>query len=218
MSGLLFAFKKVAQRLIVTKTELNYTSKYLSAYQNFRRGKLSSLLKQYFAPATTASTKSFTDKFAHIIERINDRKKSNINQTERLVPYKPRYTYEGQGKKHHWISVSQVDHELFKSRPKSSLGYVKKYCLLLGYAGANYLGIQRQRDQNPNTIEEQLLKVLLKHQWITSLEHSFTKNLDFARASRTDKGVSAVKQCISLLLRKLFYYCTMLYLMARIKY
>lgn len=166
------------------------------------KAELSSLIKQYLAPSSVVSSKSFTDEFSNIIERIQERKKSNNNQVTPAAAYKTRYTCRGQSKKHHWIAVSQAEQELLRSRPKSAIGYVKKYCLLLGYSGANYIGMQRNSDYNPKTIEEQLLRVLLKHQWITKLEYSFTKNLDFIRASRTDKGVSAARQCVSLLLRE----------------
>lgn len=75
--------------------------------------------------------------------------------------------------------------------------------MLISYSGANYNGCQRQPTRDPLTIEEQLLKVLLQNQWITPMDHRHTAQIEFARASRTDKRVSAVRQCISLLLRKL---------------
>lgn len=76
----------------------------------------------------------------------------------------------------------------------------RKYCLLMGYAGANYFGMQR----NPavNTIEEVLLIAMLKQKWINDEGFNQPQMVHFQRAARTDKGVSATRQCVSLKLRK----------------
>ncbi|OXU29479.1 hypothetical protein TSAR_012937 [Trichomalopsis sarcophagae] len=72
----------------------------------------------------------------------------------------------------------------------------KNYAMMLGYCGKNYYGMQR----NPgfNTIEEELIKAMLKADLITSEAFETIQNINFQRAARTDKGVSAVRQVVSL--------------------
>jgi tRNA pseudouridine38-40 synthase len=52
------------------------------------------------------------------------------------------------------------------------------------------------------TIEEDLLLALLKSDLIPDEGFSQPQNIQFQRAARTDKGVSAVKQVLSLKLRE----------------
>ncbi|XP_004925769.2 pseudouridylate synthase 1 homolog isoform X2 [Bombyx mori] len=72
----------------------------------------------------------------------------------------------------------------------------KKMAMLLGYSGVEYYGMQR----NPGvqTIEEELLKALLDAKYITQEDFENAQNAQFQRSSRTDKGVSAAEQVVSL--------------------
>ncbi|XP_072933162.1 pseudouridylate synthase 1 homolog isoform X2 [Epargyreus clarus] len=72
----------------------------------------------------------------------------------------------------------------------------KKMALLLGYSGVDYYGMQR----NPGvpTIEEDLLKALRDAKYITEEDFANQQNAQFQRSSRTDKGVSAARQVVSL--------------------
>ncbi|XP_021918024.1 tRNA pseudouridine synthase A, mitochondrial isoform X2 [Zootermopsis nevadensis] len=72
----------------------------------------------------------------------------------------------------------------------------RKVALLFGYSGQGYLGMQR----NPGmkTIEEDLLTALLKANFINEEAFSTPQLIQFQRAARTDKGVSAVRQVVSL--------------------
>ncbi|EFN89459.1 tRNA pseudouridine synthase A [Harpegnathos saltator] len=67
---------------------------------------------------------------------------------------------------------------------------------MLGYLGKNYYGMQR----NPGmkTIEEDLVNALLKANLITTEQFENLRTINFQRAARTDKGVSAVRQIVSL--------------------
>lgn len=113
---------------------------------------------------------------------------------------KPRYN--GQQKKRRWEHFNRRDDSDEKRVRPSLEERVKKrkYCMLLGFAGANYVGMQR----NPgvNTIEEELLKALLKNKLINDEGFTQPQMIHFQRAARTDKGVSASRQCCSLKLRK----------------
>ncbi|CAF4880800.1 unnamed protein product [Pieris macdunnoughi] len=71
----------------------------------------------------------------------------------------------------------------------------KKMAMLLGYCGVDYFGMQR----NPGvkTIEEDLLQALLGAKYITEEDFVNQQNAQFQRSSRTDKGVSAARQVVS---------------------
>ena len=71
-----------------------------------------------------------------------------------------------------------------------------KFALLLSYCGSGYNGLQR----NPgfDTIEEEVLKALLKSKYINDEEFAKIALIHFQRAARTDKGVSAAVQVLSL--------------------
>lgn len=77
----------------------------------------------------------------------------------------------------------------------------KNHAILLGYVGKDYYGMQR----NPGmkTIEEDLIAALLKADLITAEQFENIRTINFQRAARTDKGVSAVRQIVSLKLRKI---------------
>lgn len=79
----------------------------------------------------------------------------------------------------------------------------RKCCLLLGYSGVNYFGMQRNPDMK--TIEEDLLVAMLKNKWINDEAFKQAQVVQFQRAARTDKGVSAARQCVSMKLRKYIF-------------
>ncbi|CAG0882174.1 unnamed protein product [Darwinula stevensoni] len=72
----------------------------------------------------------------------------------------------------------------------------RKMALLLSYCGNGYFGMQR----NPGmaTIEEDLLTSLLKAGCITDEVFVSPQTGQFQRAARTDKGVSAARQVVSI--------------------
>jgi tRNA pseudouridine38-40 synthase len=77
-----------------------------------------------------------------------------------------------------------------------------KFALFLSYCGAGYNGLQR----NPGceTIEEEILRALLKTKQINEEEFEKISQIHFQRAARTDKGVSAAVQVLSLQLPSKF--------------
>ncbi|XP_046551411.1 tRNA pseudouridine synthase A-like [Haliotis rubra] len=72
----------------------------------------------------------------------------------------------------------------------------RKVAMLLAYCGKGYYGIQRNRGFN--TIEEELLTALLKNELIPQEHFDCPQKMSFQRAARTDKGVSAVGNVVSL--------------------
>lgn len=109
--------------------------------------------------------------------------------------------------------INQVEKRPHESEPESDAKKLKtddppvkrvkkrNFAMMLGYLGKNYYGMQR----NPKmlTIEECLIKALLKAELIDSEAFETIQNINFQRAARTDKGVSAVRQVVSLKLRKI---------------
>lgn len=124
---------------------------------------------------------------------------SKIEQPKTKPAKRPKY--DGRSKKRSWEFNRRDDNvKRVRTNPEDRIKR-RKYLMLLGYAGANYIGMQRNPDVN--TIEEELLKALFKNNMITDEAFHQPQYCHFQRAARTDKGVSAARQCISLKLRKL---------------
>ncbi|KAL5017922.1 hypothetical protein ScPMuIL_003644 [Solemya velum] len=80
----------------------------------------------------------------------------------------------------------------------------RKVALLLAYCGKGYYGIQK----NPGfpTIESELVKALCKVEAIPEDHAENFFKMSFQRAARTDKGVSAAAQVVSLKIFIFFFY------------
>ncbi|KAG8239520.1 hypothetical protein J437_LFUL016637 [Ladona fulva] len=72
----------------------------------------------------------------------------------------------------------------------------KKMAVLMSYSGAGYLGMQRNPGRK--TIEEELLTAMKSANLITEEAFEHPQEIQFQRAARTDKGVSAARQIVSL--------------------
>lgn len=130
---------------------------------------------------------------------------SDPNQSNDKTKEEPakKVKYDGRCKKRKWQFNRRDDNvKREKVNPEDRVKK-RKFLLVLGYAGANYVGMQRNPDVN--TIEEELLKAMLKNNLITEDVFQQPQYVHFQRAARTDKGVSAARQCISLKLRKLYH-------------
>lgn len=94
-------------------------------------------------------------------------------------------------------TVQTIEAEIVQKIPR------KNHAILLGYVGKDYYGMQR----NPGmkTIEEDLITALLKADLITAEQFENIRAINFQRAARTDKGVSAIRQIVSLKLRKKYF-------------
>jgi tRNA pseudouridine38-40 synthase len=112
--------------------------------------------------------------------------------------------YDGRNKRRNWEDNNEDSELAKKQRMELAAGEEKvkrrKAMILLSYSGVNYSGMQR----NPGcaTIEEELLKAMLKNKWINQLGYDAPQQLLFQRAARTDKGVSAMRQIVSVKIRK----------------
>lgn len=72
----------------------------------------------------------------------------------------------------------------------------KKIAMLLSYSGQGYLGLQR--NQGTKTIEEDLLVAMKNCNLINDEAYTRPQSIQFQRAARTDKGVSALRQALSM--------------------
>lgn len=90
------------------------------------------------------------------------------------------------------------DNEAKVQKTEATLQRIKRrnHAMMLSYLGKDYYGMQR----NPRmkTIEEDLASALLKADLITAEHFENMRAINFQRAARTDKGVSAIRQIVSL--------------------
>lgn len=139
--------------------------------------------------------------FADLMEQAVEAR-SESNKEKNLERFKNRKErYNGKIKRRDWAPETE---EAKKARLElnGEVDRVKrrKSLILLGYSGVNYSGMQRNPDVP--TIEEELLKTMLKHGWINEESYKLPQQAFFQRAARTDKGVSAARQVVSIKLRK----------------
>lgn len=130
---------------------------------------------------------------------------SVVSVREMSTPVLKKPRYDGRCKKRQWEDRRTDKGESFYEKKAKEEGFERvkrrKYAMLLGYSGVDYFGMQR----NPNmrTIEEDLFNALLKTGYISQEGYDQVQTMSFQRAARTDKGVSAARQIVSLKLRKL---------------
>ncbi|KAI5705848.1 hypothetical protein M8J75_002335 [Diaphorina citri] len=72
----------------------------------------------------------------------------------------------------------------------------RKMAMMFAYSGVGYFGLQR--NQGMKTIEGDIMEALFKAGFVTEDSFNTPQNIQFQRAARTDKGVSALKQIVSL--------------------
>jgi len=138
-----------------------------------------------------------------------------IDATMSKPNFVPKPKYDGRTKKRQWEERrSDKGEGLDPTKPKitktddssvqNSMDKIKrrKFAILMGYSGTGYYGMQR--NPNTKTIEEDLFKALLDCNFINQECYTQVQNMQFQRAARTDKGVSAARQVISLKLGENF--------------
>ncbi|XP_039430636.1 pseudouridylate synthase 1 homolog [Culex pipiens pallens] len=103
--------------------------------------------------------------------------------------------YNGAVKKRKWEDPP-ADPDAVKNFDPASRVKKRKCIILMGYSGVNYFGMQR--NPGTKTIEEELLVAMLKNEWISDEAFKQPQQIQFQRAARTDKGVSAATQVVSI--------------------
>jgi tRNA pseudouridine38-40 synthase len=82
---------------------------------------------------------------------------------------------------------------------KHKIGKKRKYALCLGYSGQGYYGLQRNATSKEfRTIEDEVVDGLVKIGSISQGHADEMNKMSFQRAARTDKGVSAAANLLSL--------------------
>lgn len=90
-------------------------------------------------------------------------------------------------------------------KPQKDFDYLtRKVVLKFSYLGYDYSGLAYQADSDVKTVEETIFKVLKQKKFIKDYDPKTLAKLNFSRCGRTDKGVSAMNQVISLDLRSCF--------------
>lgn len=139
-----------------------------------------------------------------LAEKVPATKKEQENKPKEKLSWDKKPKYNGAFKKRKWNfnRRDDSDEKRVRTNPEERVKK-RKYCMLMAFGGAKYFGMQR----NPgvNTIEAELLKALHKTKMINDEGFNQPQMIHFQRAARTDKGVSAVRQCCSMKLRKFVF-------------
>lgn len=122
-----------------------------------------------------------------------------------------RFQYNGFLRRSNWVYYDDNDNKrpvAYGPETEKQNNYRmlkrRKFCILMGFAGGNYHGMQFQYQKDINTIEKALFDAMVKNRWILP-EHLHKMSLvDFNHGSRTDTGVSAARMNVSMLLREFF--------------
>jgi len=127
-----------------------------------------------------------------IEERVENNKEISIEKHKNK-----RERYNGKVKRRDWVEETEEAKRirLEETNPVDRVKR-KKAVLMLGYSGVVYNGMQR--NPGAKTIEGELLKTMLKHGWISEESFATPQQAHYQRAARTDKGVSAARQIVSL--------------------
>ncbi|XP_017776841.1 PREDICTED: tRNA pseudouridine synthase A, mitochondrial isoform X1 [Nicrophorus vespilloides] len=138
--------------------------------------------------------------YKHLTNNYSALSMSEIKNTIRKA------RYDGRTKKRKWedrradqgagLDMKQARTEPFERVKR------RKFAVLMAYSGVNFYGMQRN-PQMP-TIEESFFNALLKADFITQDGYNQVQTVQFQRAARTDKGVSAARQIISMKLPEAF--------------
>ncbi|XP_023943417.2 pseudouridylate synthase 1 homolog isoform X2 [Bicyclus anynana] len=133
------------------------------------------------------------------MEVLTDKKdEHDVKHEENLVQDKNHTRYKRRFLKRQWEDTTRSKQDNEEGGEKKVCERIKrkKMAMLLGYCGVDYYGMQR----NPGvpTIEEDLLKALHDAKYLSPEDFANQQGAQFQRSSRTDKGVSAARQVVSL--------------------
>lgn len=141
-----------------------------------------------------------TSSFSEIMEKALEERVTTLKVKKEEMSKKRKERYNGKFKRRDWQPESEEVKRIRLEENPGDRVKRKKCLILMGYSGVNYCGMQR----NPEvaTIEGELMSAMLKHGWITEEGYKCPQQAFFQRAARTDKGVSAARQIVSVKLRK----------------
>lgn len=133
--------------------------------------------------------------FKNTVQHILQMSEASISAIPTPAP--PEKTkYNGKIKKRNWEERRSDTGETDNKRVKPNEDFVRvkrrKYAMLLGYSGVDYYGMQRNPQMK--TIEEDVLKALLKADLITQEAFEQVQQIQFQRAARTDKVIFSINR------------------------
>lgn len=159
---------------------------------------------------------TITEKFNKSMRIVGAMKAQNRNESKPYNPegtnkllkpvdgYTCRFQYNGYVKRSHWKYYDEHRQSAIGPATEAQYNYEmrkkQKFCILMAFAGGNYYGMQY--NTSVKTIEDMLLKAMVKNEWILPEHYDKPFLVDFVRGSRTDRGVSAARMNVSLVLRK----------------
>ncbi|XP_055641742.1 pseudouridylate synthase 1 homolog isoform X2 [Toxorhynchites rutilus septentrionalis] len=126
---------------------------------------------------------------------VEDKGRSEERSRQKRQQYDAKTRYNGAIKKRKWEDPP-ADPEAVKNFDPASRVKKRKCVIIMGYSGVDYQGMQR--NPGTKTIEEDLLAAMLKNGWISDEAFNQPQQIQFQRAARTDKGVSAATQVVSI--------------------
>ncbi|CAF2630729.1 unnamed protein product [Rotaria sp. Silwood2] len=145
------------------------------------------------AVVTTAST-VIQESTSVIVEQ-----KEESNDADDNEPLKKKFKDDTDVEVETSIATTTTTTEIRLRPPKK-----RKVCVSFGYCGAGYFGLQRNaKDKVHRTIEDELVEAFVKVGAIPQTHADDMSKMAFQRAARTDKGVSAVANLVSLKLSPL---------------
>lgn len=162
---------------------------------------------KFLSNFTVAMSEAVESKLIEKDEKIESASSGNGDSKSGKSKDSYKSRYNGKFKRKHWVDFTPRTDEDSQNSKRANLDPVdrikrKKCLILMGYSGSNYYGMQRNPDML--TIEEVLLTAMLKTKWISDDAFATAQTIQFQRAARTDKGVSAARQCVSLKLRRFY--------------
>ena len=100
--------------------------------------------------------------------------------------------------------IKEEDKNKDNQKDQNKLGKIKmpkrKFAIIHGYFGQDYSG--NTKNPGVRTVEEELANALYKEIFISECNYGKLTKIDWMRASRTDKGVSAIMNVVSAKLHK----------------
>lgn len=139
------------------------------------------------------------EKSAEIVDYTNWSKKQLLNRIYQLEGR----AVENKGHNDLTTDNTNIENKLCKPKKQKQFDFSKyakrKIALRFAYLGWNYQGLALQGESTAlPTVEEKIMEALYKVKLIGTLEQT---DCNFSRCGRTDKGVSAMNQVISLVVR-----------------
>ncbi|RIA92015.1 pseudouridine synthase [Glomus cerebriforme] len=150
----------------------------------------SSLPKKRTVEDSRSSRKRFTtakDRREHLNKNFKNRKGSRDDNNGQQ-----NWNNESQER----INIKDEDDMIDSNEPKEPRKPKKKVAVLVGFCGTGYQGMQINRDAK--TIEEDLFKAFVAAGAVSKDNSDDPKKVGLMRAARTDKGVHAAGNLISL--------------------